>query len=349
MAKKTASSEGKSAEFAFEPKKRGTKKTTTENTPAVEEIAVQAEVQPEPTKKRGRPKKETVIEEIAVQAKVQPEPAKKRGRTNKEVVPVEEIAVQVEVQSEPVKKRGRPKKETAAEKSVAESATNEVLSPAGVISVENVKSSTSAELTLPFKFLDSVEVVRLHLDKGSLLYTAGDIAERVFFVQKGSMLIVEPDIDGQILSEIKAGEVCVFSAVSVLGNSCHRFTAILEATSDILAVPAEKFRLLLAFSAEARTFVFGSILEQMSAPLRLLEEISLHRSDIRLAKAISRYVTVENTICNRSVSDLAEDTLLSPEIVELLLKEFQRRGYLAFNNKTIVVTDRAALIRKSLE
>ncbi|GAB1430188.1 hypothetical protein MASR2M18_10210 [Ignavibacteria bacterium] len=265
---------------------------------------------------------------------------KKRGRPKKETPPVEEIAVQAEVQSEPAKKRGRPKKEVATEEVP-------VISSATLNGDAEVALSTG--LSDEFTFLDKTDYVRLHLEKGKLLYSAGDIAERVFFVTKGRLLIVAPGTGGQILSEVKAGEVCVFSAIAVLGESLHRYTAIIETTSDIAAVSAGSFRSLLASSAEARTFVFGNVTEQMSAPSLLLEEISLRRSDVRLAQAVSRYVTVENTVCNRSISDLAEDALLSQETAELLLKEFQRRGYLAINNKNITVTDRAALIRKSLE
>ena len=200
-------------------------------------------------------------------------------------------------------------------------------------------------------FLSQISPVALHFDKGTELYTAGEVAVRVFFVKKGRFSVIMPHgiASGITIHEVGTGEMCIMSATAALSGGAHTVTATLTEPSDILAITSEQFQELLGGSRELQALFYRQMAERLTNSVLLLEEVAVRRSDVRLAKKICRWITLENRTCIRTATELAEEAGLDRNIAVLLLKEFQRQGLLTYSAQGIMVTDRAALIRKSME
>lgn len=202
-----------------------------------------------------------------------------------------------------------------------------------------------------FTFLSDVEPIELHLERGAILYTAGEDCTRAYFVKKGSFSAVIPNRNGNgiVLYTVNAGEVCVLSVAAATALEKHRVTAVLLESTDILAVPTEKLTALLDTNGEARATIYSQMAQRLTEALSLLEEVGFHHKDVRLATALSKKVTWDNLIWPGTIGELADSTDTTITVTKLILQEFQRLGLVTLEQDVITVVDRAALIRKSME
>lgn len=329
------------------------KKKTTEKTKSTK---VTSEGKPVPTevvaKLTARKRKATEPETIETPPPVTPDPT---PVTEAEAKPIEKQATdkpaarkaRIKVAAVPVYVEATAEQELteAPKQPVTEAAPVAVRIPAQA--VPESPADPSVELT----FLSAANSTELHLERGAVLYTAGDDCTRVYFVKKGSFSAVASNGNGSeiVVYNVGAGEVCVLSVAAALANEKHRITAVLNETTDVLAVSSEKLTELLDTDAKARSIVYSQMTQRLMESLSLMEEVVFHHKDVRLATVLSKKVTWDNLVWPGTIRDLADSTGTTIAVTKLILQEFQRLGLVSLERDIIIVNDRAALIRKSME
>lgn len=164
-------------------------------------------------------------------------------------------------------------------------------------------------------------------------------------VLSGSVRVAQQYPNGRELQlyRVKAGESCLLSGSCLLGNSNYPATGTTETDVELLVLPPEAFRALIAEDETFRSYVFGLFGERLATLMQLVEAITYQKLDQRLAALlVERTKDGEETI-HTTHQGLADELGSVREIVSRLLRSFEDRGWVELGRERVVVRDGAAL------
>ncbi len=162
------------------------------------------------------------------------------------------------------------------------------------------------------------------------------------FILSGRIRVYKQSVQGRELSlySVSRGDVCVVTAGCLLGDEPYNASGMVMEDSTLLMVPAAAFDKLLA-TKEFREFVFSLISERILGLMQLVEEVSFHKLDKRLASLLLR----RGSRLEVSHQELADELGTVREMVTRLLNGFSETGLIALGRGRIEIIDKSALKR----
>ena len=109
-----------------------------------------------------------------------------------------------------------------------------------------------------------------------------------------------------------------------------------------VAIPRGLFDTLIAQSAPFRQFVFADFSQRITGLIRLIDEISFSRMDVRLAQKLLEMAGAAQEV-TMTQQQLATELGSAREVVSRVLAELHRRGWLTVERGRVVFINRAAL------
>ncbi len=178
---------------------------------------------------------------------------------------------------------------------------------------------------------------------GAVLFEASSPCTGFPMLLEGSVRVVKSAPNGREvqLYRITPGESCLLSSSCLLGGSDYSATGIAETAVTLLALPPALFHCLLAEYKPFRDYVFGLFSERLAELMSLVEAVTFHKLDQRLAALLLR----KGGLVRATHQGLADELGSVREIVSRLLANFQDRGWVALGREQIRITDAAALRR----
>lgn len=167
------------------------------------------------------------------------------------------------------------------------------------------------------------------------VYRDGDACAAIAFLLSGDIRVYKTGEGGReiTLYEIGRGETCILNASCILSNLSYPAQAVAMEAGEMLLIPANDFRRLVADYEEMRNFVFNILSQRLAEVMALVEEIAFGRMDRRLMDYI-----VEKSGDNRLAAThqkIADDLGTSREVVSRLLKDFERKGRIMLSRNLI--------------
>jgi CRP/FNR family transcriptional regulator len=164
-------------------------------------------------------------------------------------------------------------------------------------------------------------------------------------VLSGSVRVAQQYPNGRELQlyRVKAGESCLLSGSCLLGNSHYPATGTTETDVEMLVLPPDAFRALVAEDETFRSYVFSLFGERLSTLMQLVEAITYQKLDQRLAALLVERIGGGEPTIHTTHQGLADELGSVREIVSRLLRSFEDRGWVELGRERVTVRDRTAL------
>ena len=185
---------------------------------------------------------------------------------------------------------------------------------------------------------------RVSLRKGTTFYREGDMCPHFGLVGRGDIRVFKGAAAGReiTLYHVRDGEPCLLNMLSVFLERPAAATAVAEAETDAIVVPAASMRKWLSIHESVRTFVFEAMSVRLTDVMTLAVEVSIHRMDVRLASLLLKLADVTHAI-HLTHDELATELGTAREVVSRLLKEFERAGALHLGRGFVQILDASML------
>jgi CRP/FNR family transcriptional regulator len=191
------------------------------------------------------------------------------------------------------------------------------------------------------------EIVRAaaqrQVEAGTILFESASPCTGFPMLLEGNVRVVKSAPSGREvqLYRVTPGESCLLSSSCLLGGSAYSATGIAETAVTLLALPPALFHQLLAEHKPFRDYVFGLFSERLADLMALVEAVTFHKLDQRLAALLLG----KGELVRSTHQGLADELGSVREMVSRLLSNFQDRGWVALGREQIRITDAAALRR----
>jgi len=178
------------------------------------------------------------------------------------------------------------------------------------------------------------------LRKGATFYREGDVCQHFGLVGRGDMRVFKGAASGReiTLYHVRDGEPCLLNMLSVFLDRPAAATAVVEAETEAIVMPANVIRTWLSIHEYVRTFVFEAMSVRLTDVMTLAMEISIRRMDVRLASLLLRLADINRAI-HLTHDELAAELGTAREVVSRLLKEFERSGAVHLGRGHVRIVD----------
>ncbi|MBZ0155380.1 MAG: Crp/Fnr family transcriptional regulator [Alphaproteobacteria bacterium] len=167
---------------------------------------------------------------------------------------------------------------------------------------------------------------RLPLPGDTLIYSEGDSCSGIAFLLSGSIRVYKSGDSGReiTLYEIGRGETCILNASCILSEKPYPAHAYSTEGGEMLLLPSDAFRRMIARHEEMRDFIFSLLSERLVAVMALVEEVAFGRMDERILAYLTE--KAEEGIVHTTHQKIANDLGTSREVVSRLLRDLERKG-----------------------
>ena len=182
---------------------------------------------------------------------------------------------------------------------------------------------------------------RVRFAEGQRLFSPGTACEGFVIVLSGAVRVDHVGSNGRsvVLYRIAPGETCVMTTSCLVTGSTYSAWGHAETDVDALLLPAAAFQTLMAGDAAFRAMAFGIFATRFGELVQVIDELLLHRVDLRLAEWLSTRAPVVQATHQTIASELGT----AREVVSRILKDFERRGWIARSRGSIAIADPEAL------
>jgi CRP/FNR family transcriptional regulator len=182
------------------------------------------------------------------------------------------------------------------------------------------------------------------LPAGYEVFAEGHSCKNFVFVLEGATRVFKSFESGRemVLYRLHAGETCSLTTSVLLAGGDYPADAVTEVETRAVLIPTTEFHQLFDESKRFRDFVcqtFGGHIREL---VMLLEAVTVHHVDIRLARWLVDNGSPDGSV-NVSHRELAFEVGTAREVISRHLKEFESRGWVQLNRKNIAILDETAL------
>jgi CRP/FNR family transcriptional regulator len=185
--------------------------------------------------------------------------------------------------------------------------------------------------------------MRVRKGAGELFFAPGDACRGFVVVLSGSVRVEHTGESGRsvVLYRVGPGDTCVMTTACLVEGSLYRAWGYAEGEVEALVLPPAVFQTLLAEDPAFRAMAFGVFSRRLGELVLVIDELLLHRVDLRLAEWLAARAPVVEATHQVVASELGT----AREVVSRILKEFERRGWIELGRGAIQVQEPAALRR----
>lgn len=179
--------------------------------------------------------------------------------------------------------------------------------------------------------------------KGETVFKQGAFAPHVLFIQSGLIRVYLQTSRNKVqnLWISKSGDFLAFS--SLFGERTYSYSAVAMKDAELLMIDKESMRKLLQTNPEFGFRITSKNYNSEKHLMELVASLSYKQMRGKLATALfyltSEILRGEEVFSYLTRQDIADFASISVESVIKFLKEFEKEGILALDNKNITVTD----------
>lgn len=206
------------------------------------------------------------------------------------------------------------------------------------------------------KFFSQFNVIKY--SKGETILRGGDLPQGVYFIKKGFVKLSSVSKEGKELTLVQYKEGDFFPVVwTFFGGekgSIYSFEAITD--TEILRSPREIFMDFVTKHPDVFLDVTKHIITRFQSSLKRMEFLTFGNASAKLASILlicakdfgtqkSNGVEIQIPLTHKDIANLVGVTR---ETVSLELKKFDKKGYIGYNKKLILIKDKDSLEKKAI-
>lgn len=188
-------------------------------------------------------------------------------------------------------------------------------------------------------FADRAMVIRK--PEGQRLFSPGDACQGYVVVLQGAVRVEHMGATGRsvVLYRVAPGDTCVMTTSCLVTGSAYRAWGYAEGEVVALAISPESFQSLIDGEPAFRAMALGVFANRIRELVEVIDELLLHRVDLRLAA----WLAEAGPSVAATHQAIAGELGTAREVVSRILKEFERRGWIALSRGAVAVLDAASL------
>lgn len=194
-----------------------------------------------------------------------------------------------------------------------------------------------------------------HYAAGSLIYSAGETANRLAIVGAGAVKVLRPTRDGKdvLLDILLAGDH--FGSLAELGDSVYAETAIAHTECCILSTTSNEFNAMLARYPAVAIDSLGIVATRLRDAQSTIEHLSAHSVEQRIARKLAQLaeragiqrekdVLIDLPLSRQDIADMTGTTV---ETASRVMSDFKRQGLIASGRMWFSVLDLESLSERA--
>lgn len=183
---------------------------------------------------------------------------------------------------------------------------------------------------------------RIAAPDGARVFGPGDPCAGFVVPLTGAVRVEHMSEGGRsvVLYRVGPGESCVMTTSCLLNGAPYAADGYAEGALSALILSAAQFRALIEESPEFRSLALGAFSARIVELVEVIDELLLRRVDVKLAGWLAGRASPEIRATHQAI---AAELGTAREVVSRLLKDFERRGWLALGRGEIALRDRDAL------
>lgn len=184
---------------------------------------------------------------------------------------------------------------------------------------------------------------RVRKSAGELFFAPGDLCRGFVVVLGGVVRVEHMGANGRsvVLYRVAPGDTCVMTTACLVEGSLYRAWGYAEGEVEALVLPPAVFEVLLAEDPAFRAMAFGVFSRRLGELVLVIDELLLHRVDLRLAE----WLAARAPVVEATHQVVAAELGTAREVVSRILKDFERRGWIGLRRGAIGVLEPAQLGR----
>lgn len=181
----------------------------------------------------------------------------------------------------------------------------------------------------------------LRRSDGQRMFSPGDACQGFVVMLSGVVRVEHMGATGRsvVLYRVGPGDTCVMTTSCLVTGGAYRAWGYAEGDIAALALSPATFQRLLAENEAFRTMALGVFATRIRELVEVIDELLLHRVDLRLAAWLAE-AGPEVAATHQAI---AGELGTAREVVSRILKDFERRGWIALARGAVAVRDAAAL------
>ena len=181
---------------------------------------------------------------------------------------------------------------------------------------------------------------------GELIHNGDADCVGLLLVKSGRLRVLILSEDGReiTLYRLLPGEICLFSASCMMPQIAFAVTVTAEAPSEVLVLPPDVYKAVMAESAPLANFTNELIAARFSDVMWLIEQILWKSFDRRLAAFLLAEAKLEHSATLHLTHEaIANHMGTAREVVTRMLRYFQGEGWVKLARGTLQLTDEPSL------
>lgn len=190
--------------------------------------------------------------------------------------------------------------------------------------------------------------VSKNIPKGTVIFSEGDQCGGVAFVLNGSIRVSKIGKNGRevILYRVSRGESCVLTIASVLSTISYPATATVEEEIEVILIPVQQFKTLMATNVKLQQFVYKLISERLLEVMTLIDEIIFRRIDERLIEFLLKKALKDGDIIEMTHEELSIQLGTAREVISRIMKGLERDGCIQLSRGKVSIINRSSLEKR---
>lgn len=215
--------------------------------------------------------------------------------------------------------------------------------------MEKIKSSNAHSI---FPFFEDISTessdslfLRKTIPKGTVIFNEGDQCGGVAFVLNGSIRVSKVAKNGRkvILYSLGSGDCCILTIASVLSNISYPATATVEKDAEVILLPVQQFKMLMATNVELQQFIYKLISTRFLEIMTLIDDIIFRRIDERLIEFLLKKAHKDGDIIEMTHEELSIQLGTAREVISRIMKGLERDGCVQLSRGKVRVISRSSL------
>ena len=181
---------------------------------------------------------------------------------------------------------------------------------------------------------------------GELIHNGDADCVGLLLVKSGRLRVFILSEDGReiTLYRLLPGEICLFSASCMMPQIAFAVTVTAEAPSEVLVLPPDVYKAVMAESAPLANFTNELIAARFSDVMWLIEQILWKSFDRRLAAFLLAEAKLEHSATLHLTHEaIANHMGTAREVVTRMLRYFQGEGWVKLARGTLQLTAEPSL------
>lgn len=177
----------------------------------------------------------------------------------------------------------------------------------------------------------------LELKSGTVILREHQYIKNIPLVLEGSIKLRKTDENGReiVFYHIAPGESCILSITSCLNEKESQAEAVVEQSTRLIGMEAEKVRSWMDRYPGWRKFVISLYYDRMTELMTLVDLITFKSVDQRLFKYISDRAV--NNVVEITHQKLAGEIGTAREVISRLLKQMEKDKLIALERGRIII------------